>query len=203
MRRRAYLATTFVGLVLAACSNKVEKIIPPEPAPLPGAGEQVVKLLPTKVRRMSEMRITFNNGVPDMHEPHPINLKKGSLTVDDETVTFYIPERGPYSVSSAKNHHFDNTSTAFSVDADNDSDLQRTELWYSSLPIRMGNKMFDVKKIDPGGTWVLLAQSAAPLAGLVVGKPCPDFKLVMNDGKTITPADYKDRVLLLDVWSFT
>lgn len=162
----------------------------------------MIKLEPTKVRRMSEMRITFNNGVPDMHEPHPINLKKGSLTAGDETVTFYIPARGPYSVTSAKGN-LDNTSTGVSVDADNDSDLQKSERWYSSLPVRMGDQMFDVKKIDPGGTWILLAQSKSPLAGLVVGKPCPDFKLVMNDGKTITPADYKDKVLLLDVWSFT
>ncbi len=195
----------FYIFATTACAQQEKQVyVPPQPQPKAGKNEVVVNLSPTKIERPGTINITFDaNGHPSFIEPKPVKMVKGELNTDGEDVIFYLPAYGPYSVNSKKSHSFENTSTAISVDSNNNSELERTELWFSSMPIRFGDKMFEVKKIDPGSTWVLLSKSSAPLSGLVVGKPCPPFTFTMADGKQIKLEDYKGKSLLLDVWSMT
>jgi thiol-disulfide isomerase/thioredoxin len=46
-----------------------------------------------------------------------------------------------------------------------------------------------------------LAASAAPLAALKIGDPTPAFNLQTLDGKTVSIASFKGKVVLLDFWA--
>lgn len=174
------------------------------PLPKAVAGETVVELVPTKVRRRGRLQITFDaNGKPTIIMPKPVSLVRGELLVDTEKAVFYLPSHGPYSLKSEKSHSLENTSTAISVDFDNDGKLANSEIWWSSMPVRLGDRMFEIKEIDPGGKWILLAKSSVPLAGAVIGKPCPPFEFTLMDGKPVSLKDYKGTAVLLDVWSMT
>jgi hypothetical protein len=185
--------------------------VPATQAPQPGKGEFLVKLLPTPVKRRapfhphppSEGVFGIIADIVDVTEDRREELVNGRLDVGKEKPSFFLPKYGPYSLTTTSNHWFENTSTKISVDTNNDNEIERSEDWWSSLPIRLGDQMFDVKAVDPGGTWILLAKSSAPLAGLVVGKPCLPFTFKTTDGKSVSLADYKGKWLLLDVWSFT
>jgi len=192
--------------------KEVPTQVAPTQAPQPGKGEFVVKLEPTSVMRRaafpvhppSEGLFGIIGDILDVSElDKKEELVKGSIEVGKEKPSFFLPKSGPYSLSTKSNHWFENTSTKISVDTNNDDQLERSEDWWSSLPIRLGDRMFDVKAIDPGGTWILLAKSSAPLAGLVVGKSCLPFTFTTTDGKSVSLGDYKGKWLLLDVWSFT
>jgi len=196
-------------LAICALTGCIEKAaaekhvyVPPTPVPTPGANEFVVTLTPTKLTREGEFRILPRYS-PIYVEPDREELVKGNLDVGNEKVSFYLPKYGPYSNKSKYNHSIKNTSTKISVDSNNNGDLERSEHWWSSLPIRLGDRMFDVKRFDPGGTWILLSKSSAPLAGAVVGKKCPPFTFKTTTGKKVTLADYRGKYLLMDIWSFT
>jgi hypothetical protein len=194
-------------LILGACgfiSQKGHVVLPSIPAPVPSANEVVVSLRPTNLEREGRLQITINaNGSPKFEEPGPEKLMRGDLTVGGERMSFFVPLYGPHPLTSKENHHFENTSTLISVDSNHDGKLDRTEEWWSSLPVRLGDQMFDVKAIDPGSKWILLSQSSARLAGVVVGKRCPVFQFLTTDGKIASLADYRGKALLLDVWSMT
>lgn len=204
------LAAILCSSLLWGCTPllKAQQSAPPEPAqpaPTPEENEAVVRLVPSSIKCMSDMQVNFDSaGKPQFIEPHPIKLVKGVVRVDDNTTAdIYIPARGPYSTTTKENHSLSNTSTLIYSDSNGDGQMDRTERWWSSLPIRLGDKMFEVKKFDPGSTWLLLAQSSKPLSGLVMNKPCIPFNFTMSDGKPITLNDYKGKTLLLDVWSMT
>ncbi len=73
-----------------------------------------------------------------------------------------------------------------SVDANHDGILPDTEAWFTSTPVRVADSMLNVRKVDPGGTWITFAKADVPLAGLVVGKPCPDFEFSTMDDKKVS-----------------
>jgi hypothetical protein len=204
------LLSSFVlgGCIQDSVEPATETIVPSQPQPKAAANEVVVKLIPTTVQRPGEFHIKIGpGGLPIFERPRKEKLVVGEFTTLGahaySKTMFYLPAHGPYSVTSKENHHFDNTSTAVSVDANLDGKLDKTERWFSSLPVRLGDQMFTVKAVDPGAAWVLLAKSSAPLAGAVVGKPCPPFEFTTMDGNRVSLADYRGRALLLDIWSMT
>jgi hypothetical protein len=194
-------------IVLGACGSMARKapvMLPSIPSPKPSAAETLVVLHRASVFREVAPHISVNStGFPDIEEMPAEELTRGDLTVGNEPVSFFLPLYGPHAVTSKEHHSFENTSTLVSVDSDHDGKPGRTEGWWSSLPVRLGDQMFDVKMMDPGGKWILFGKSSSPLAGVIVGKPCPDFQFLTTDGKTATLADYKGKALLLDVWSMT
>ncbi len=193
-------------LLLSACGifgHKPKVMLPSVPPPKPSEKGLVVALQPTDVVRVSTHITLDQNGLPSFETPEPEKLVRGDVAIGGEKCTFYIPLYGPHPLTSKDNHSFENTSTQMSVDVNHDGDLDRSENWWSSLPVRLGDQMFDVKGIDPGSKWILFGKSSAPLSGLVVGKPCPGFQFVTTDGKPVDLADYKGKALLIDVWSMT
>jgi hypothetical protein len=204
------IATLMLSVcMVTACGQPAKEEVhirkPPTPAPKLAENEVLVKLYPSRVTRRGVFRMTFNvtQLSENIRKPKRDELVEGKLDVGKEKVSIFLPKYGPYSTTSKQNHSFKNTSTRVSVDSDNNGVIERSENWWSSLPVRLGDQMFVVKAIDPGGTWIVLAKSSSPLAGLVVGKPCPPFKFTTTDGKSVSLADYKGKYLLLDVWSFT
>jgi hypothetical protein len=164
----------------------------------------VLALRSTSINRHGRTQIKFNaNGWPTVQEPREEKLTRADITIGGESISIFVPLYGPHPVTSKKNDSFENTSTLLSVDANHDENLDRHEAWWTSMPVRLGDQMFAVKSIDPGSKWILLSKSSAPLAGVIVGKPCPDFKFTTTDGKTVTLADYRGKALLLDIWSKT
>lgn len=192
-----------VALSLAGCVQQ-SAITSGTQAPLAGKDEQVMRLVPSNVERPLMPEITTApDGTISIGAPKSVKLSKGELEVGSEDVNFYLPSKGPYSTTSAKNHMFENTSTPICVDSNHDGVMSETETWWASLPIRLGDQMFTVKQIDPGGTWICFAKSSAPLNGVIVGKPCPAFTFKTTDGKQVSLADFKGKAVLLDVWSMT
>lgn len=172
------------------------------PMPVAASGEMVVKLERTGVMRDGSNRITFGW----FNEPHFDNrrekLSKGVLKVGAEEAEIYIPQNGPYPLTT-DDKEYGNSSMRVSVDFDKNGELPQHETWFSSHPVRIGDQMFKVKSVDPGGTWMVFSKSNVPLSGLVIGRKCPDFELWTTQGMKVTLADYKGKFLLLDVWSMT
>lgn len=202
---KVFFAWSLAMLVAAGCSTKpavVERpreVVPPQVAPTPELGQVVVKLKPSDVTRPGAFRMMDGSWDP----PPPEKLSRGELKVGSEHITIYVPTYGPYSTQSAEHHSYSNTSTAISVDSDNNGQADPSEKWYTSLPVRLGDEMYEVKKFDPGGTWLLLEKSPTPLSGCVIGRKCPDFEFTTMEGKKVSLDTYKGKVLLLDVWSMT
>ena len=174
----------------------------PLAVPLAAKDEIVVKLQPSAVTRVRPF--DFSTEIFGAHslQSRDEELVHGEIKVNGEEVSFYVPKDGPYHLTTDE-EEYKNTSMRVSVDADEDGKLPDTECWFSSLPIRFADSMFKVRKIDPAGTWITLAKANVPLAGMVVGRPCPDFELLTTEGKKVKASDYKGKTLLLDIWSMT
>ncbi len=209
MKPASYALAICLALSLMGCQSqhlqaKISRAPRPEPLPVPAAapGEIVVKLQPSKETRAGVIHFTSDLlSMPNFGQSKE-QLMQGELSVDGEKVAVFIPQNGPYELTT-KEDEFSNTSMRVSVDANNDGELPDTEAWFSSMPIRVADSMLNVRKVDPAGTWITFAKAEVPLAGLVVGKPCPDFEFSTMDGKKVRLADYKGKSLLLDVWSMT
>lgn len=130
---------------------------------------------------------------------------RGQLEVDGTAYALYVPRADAYTIvnSGASDDHHGNKSTAIAIDADADGDLARAEYWFSNLPVRIGDRMFTIRAIEPEGRGLVLAPSSEPLRGVVVGRKCPPFSFRTQDGRTVSLADYRDKILILDIWSFT
>lgn len=205
MKPVKYALGAILAISLMGCQSASQKAwVRPAPLPVPvaAADEIVVKLQPSDLKREGAFNITFGwFGAPNIEQKQE-ELAQGDIKLDGEKVRFYIPKDGPYLLTT-KDEEFSNSSMRVSVDANMDGNLPDTEAWFSSFPIRLADKMFNVRKVDPAGTWITLAKANVPLSGLVVGKPCPDFEFWTTQGKKVKLADYKGKSLLLDVWSMT
>jgi hypothetical protein len=202
-------ATTFVlalpALSLMGCQiQNVQASAGAKPLPMPAAGkdEVVVKLQPSSLKREGVLRIGKGwFGMPTFDRKDEV-LVSGRIKVDGENFEIGIPNVGPYLLTTEEDE-YRNTSMRVSIDADNNGELPDHESWFSSNPFRIGDRMFTVRAVDPGGTWMTLAKSDVPLAGVILGRRCPDFELWSTSGKKLTLSDYKGKYLLLDVWSMT
>ncbi len=206
MKVKSLLSVGVCTLALSACGlgPQAKVMLPSSPKPAPGANEILVELEPTELKREGRELIRLDsNGKPSVEYPGLEKLVHGDLKVGDEHASFYLPLYGPHPTTTKNNHSFENTSTLISVDSDNNGQLARNEDWWASLPVRLGDKMFEVATIDPGSKWILLKSSSVPLSGAIVGKRCPGFQYITQDGTIAALADYKGKFVLLDVWSMT
>ena len=132
-------------------------------------------------------------------------VKRGIFEMDGRKIALYLPKAKTYSINNTGSNDtaFENTCTCLSIDQDGDGSLDETERWYANLPIRIGDKMFDVVEIAADGGRIVLKPSLKPLAGVVLDRKCPDFSFQTADGTPVTLAGLAGRVFLLDVWSVT
>ncbi len=132
---------------------------------------------------------------------------KGTLEVDGESFAIYLPKlkkKKTYTTTNTgKDNHYGNTSTLLSIDGNHDDILTSDESWNANLPVRIGDRMFDIVQIEPDGSRIDARPSAAPLRGMVVGRKCPPFELQIDAGEKVTLESYAGKAFLLDIWSVT
>lgn len=131
--------------------------------------------------------------------------RRGLISVGGEEFAIYLPKRKPYSIvnTGRDDTAFSNTSTLLAVDHDRDGKLGNDENRYANLPLRIADRMFDVREIAADGGSILLAPSESPLSSIIVGRACPPISYATLDGRTITLEDFRGKAVLLDVWSVT
>jgi hypothetical protein len=132
-------------------------------------------------------------------------IKRGTLEVDGEKCTLYLPKAKAYSTKNTKKDdgEFENTSTLLSVDQKGTGKLTRHDGWFANLPLRLGDKMFEIAEIATDGSRIVLRPSKAPLRGLIVGRKCPPFSFKTADGKEYNLDRLAGKPFLLDIWSIT
>ncbi len=132
-------------------------------------------------------------------------VKRGTLTVEGQDYTLYLPRADSYSTTNTGegDSDFENTSTLISVDHNGDGKLTGDEGWFANLPLRLGEKMFDVAEIAEDGSRVVLKPSASPLRGVIVGRICPPFSYKTAEGDEVSFETLAGKAFILDIWSFT
>jgi hypothetical protein len=131
--------------------------------------------------------------------------KRGTVRVDRQKYTLYIPKAKSYSTKNTgpSDCDFDNTSTLISVDQHGDGRLTENDGWFANLPLRLGDKMFDVAGIAADGGRIVLKPLKASLRGVIVGRICPPFAFQTSDGKEVSRESLAGKPFLLDIWSIT
>lgn len=132
-------------------------------------------------------------------------VKRGVLEVDGHKYTLYLPRAKAYSIKNTKpsDTDYENTSTLISVDQNGDGRLRDEDGWFANLPLRLGDKMYDVTEIAADGSRVVLKPSKSPLRGVVVGHTCPSFSFKTADGKAVSRDSLAGTPFILDIWSIT
>jgi len=132
-------------------------------------------------------------------------VKRGVVEVDGKKYPVYLPKAKPYTVrnTAKKDHIFENTSTRLAVDQKGDGKLTEADNWFANLPVRLGDRMYDVVEIAADGSRLVLQPSKSPLCGVIVGRSCPPFSFKTADGKTISRDGLAGKPFLLDIWSVT
>jgi hypothetical protein len=131
--------------------------------------------------------------------------KRGILELEGHQYTFYLPKAKAYSTKNTKtdDSEFENTSTLITVDQKGDAKLTKEDGWFANLPLRLGDKMFDVAEIAADGSRIVLRPSQSPLRGVIVGHLCPTFSFKTPEGKEISRERLAGKPFLLDIWSIT
>ena len=163
--------------------------------PPSNSAEIVVNLQPAQAR--SQTRFGMREGGR--------STNKGVLLVDGKSFALYVQTAAKYSTKNTGEDptDFSNTSTPVFIDDNGDGQLSESERWFSSFPLRIGDRMFDVVRFGANGRSLVLRPSKTPLSGVILGRKCPPFSYVAEDGKRRTLADYAGKALLIDVWSHT
>jgi hypothetical protein len=132
-------------------------------------------------------------------------VKRGTVPVDGQTYTLYLPRAESYSTTNTEegDSDFENTSTLLSIDHNGDGKLTEDEGWFANLPLRLGDKMFDVAEIAADGSRIVLKPSQSPLRGVILGRTCPPFSFETADGGEVSRETLAGRAFILDIWSFT
>ena len=132
-------------------------------------------------------------------------VKRGTVEVDGKKYTLYLPKAKAYSTTNTKtgDSDFENTSTLISVDQNGDGRLMGDQGWFANLPLRLGDKMFDVTEIAADGNRVVLKPSESALRGVIIGRTCPPFLFKTAEGKEISRENLAGKPFLLDIWSIT
>lgn len=192
---RAKRAAAALLSALAACGAAAS---PPEtPAP---------ETLSVEMKPCEASRPRRAKGLLDLIGTHREKLSfKGEISVEGKAVSLYLPPSKAYSVKNegGSSADMENTSTLASIDADGDGRLSDDESWYASLPVRLGDRMYEITEIAADGSRIALRPSEAPLRGAVIGRRCPPFSYVAADGRKVSLEGFRGKALLLDVWSVT
>jgi hypothetical protein len=132
-------------------------------------------------------------------------VKRGTVQVDRQKYTLYLAKAKSYSTKNTgpSDCDRDNTSTLISVDQHGGGQLTENDGWFANLPLRLGDKMFDVAEIAADGSRIVLKPSKSPLRGVIVGRTCPPFTFKTADGKEINRESLAGKPFLLDIWSIT
>jgi hypothetical protein len=132
-------------------------------------------------------------------------VKRGTVQVGRQKYTLYLPKARPWSMKNTgpSDCDNDNTSTLLSVDQNGDGRMTENDGWFANLPVRLGDKMFDVAEIAADGSRIVLKPSKSSLRGLVVGRTCPPFSFQTTDGKEVNRESLAGKAFLLDIWSVT
>src|SRR5262249_8973122 len=132
-------------------------------------------------------------------------VKRGTVQVDRQKYTLYLPKAKSYSTKNngSSDRDNDNTSTLISVDQNSDDQLTENDGWFANLPLRLGAKMFDVVEIAGDGSRIVLKPSKSSLRGVIVGRTCPPFSFKTADGKEVNRESLAGKQFLLDIWSIT
>jgi hypothetical protein len=132
-------------------------------------------------------------------------VKRGTLEVDRRKYTLYLAKAKSYSTKNTgpSDGDNDNTSTLISVDQKGDGRLTEIDGWFANLPLRLGDRMFDVSEIAADGSRIVLKPSPSALRGVIVGRRCPPFSFKTADGKEINRESLAGKPFLLDIWSIT
>jgi hypothetical protein len=132
-------------------------------------------------------------------------VKRGTVQVDRRKYTLYLPRAKSYSTKNTgpSDCDNDNTSTLITVDQNGDGRMTENDGWFANLPLRLGDKMFDVAEIAGDGSRIVLKPSRSPLRGVIVGRACPPFSFKTADGKEVTRDSLAGKPFLLDIWSTT
>ena len=141
----------------------------------------------------------------DAGPPKEELVKRGTVQVDGQKYTLYLPKAKSYSIKNTKpsDGDFENTSTLISVDQIGDGRLTDLEGWFANLALRLGDKMFDVAEIAGDGSRIILKPSKSRLRGVIVGRTCPPFSFKTADGKEISGKRLAGKPFILDIWSVT
>lgn len=132
------------------------------------------------------------------------SYRSGQLRAGGVSYDLYLPIRNQYStVNTSEDVLYRYDCTPVVVDSDHNRELGQSEYWLTCWPIRLGNEMFAVKQIDSKGKWVDFVKLDAPLTGLSIGGPTPEFSFTTTEGNTVSNETYQGKYLLLDVWSMT
>jgi hypothetical protein len=132
-------------------------------------------------------------------------VKRGVLEVEGRKFTLYLPKAKTYVVRNAakKESVFENTSTRLAIDQKGDGKLTEADNWFANMPVRLGDRMYDIIEIAPDGSSLVLQPSKSALAGVIVGRSCPPFSFKTADGKTISRDGLAGKAFMLDIWSIT
>jgi hypothetical protein len=132
-------------------------------------------------------------------------VKRGTAQVDRRKYTLYLAKAKSYSTKNTapSDRDGDNTSALISVDQNGDGKLTENDGWFANLPLRLGDKMFDVTEIAADGSRIVLKPSKAPLRGVIVGRTCPPFSFKTADGSEVSRESLAGKPFLLDIWSIT
>jgi hypothetical protein len=132
-------------------------------------------------------------------------VKRGVLQVDGHKYTLYLPKAKAYSVknTNASDADSENTSTLITVDQSRDGRFRDEDGWFANLPLRLGDKMYDVTEIATDGSRIVLRPSKSPLRGVVVGHTCPPFSFKTADGEAVSRDRLTGKSFILDIWSIT
>jgi len=191
-------------------------------APLDGYGGQpsddqttpiILKMEESKASRPGKLQLTDE----ELKDPQKLRtrllkgwpkedlVKRGVLEVDGHNYYLYLPQAKGYSVKNTKlaDTDFDNTSTLISVDQNGDGRITDADGWFANLPLRVGDKMYDVTEIAADASWIVLKPSKSPLRGVIVGRTCPPFSFTTADGKVVSRESLARKPFILDIWSIT
>jgi hypothetical protein len=132
-------------------------------------------------------------------------VKRGTVQLDRQKYTLYLAKAKSYSTKNTgpSDSDHDNTSTLISVDQNGDGRLTENDGWFANLPLRLGDKMFDVAEITGDGSRIVLKPSKSLLRGVIVGRTCPPFSFKTADGKEVNRESLAGKPFLLDIWSIT
>jgi hypothetical protein len=132
-------------------------------------------------------------------------IKRGVLEADGHKYYLYLPKAEAYSIKNTNSSDADseNTSTLISVDQKGDGRITDADGWFANLPLRLGDKMYDVTEIAADASRIVLKPSKSPLRGVIVGRTCPPFSFKTADGKVVSHESLAKKPFILDIWSIT
>jgi hypothetical protein len=132
-------------------------------------------------------------------------VKRGIIEVEGKKYTLYVPKAKVYSVknTSKKDDPFENTSTLLVIDQNGDGKFTLADNWFANLPVRLGDKMFDIVDIVADGSKITLKPSKSPLRGIIVGRVCPQFSFTTAEEKSVSRESLAGKPFILEIWSIT